>query len=151
MNNLFNLAHELLSWKVHRALISAKLEPYLGFLHSEQFGKPSLVCDFQELYRYLIDDFVIQYCQRLAKRGFTFKTEKLSAQKKGEREYLNDVETKDFTAKLNDYFETYVEIPRIKVGERQTIETLISEEALLFAKYLRNEKKDTLPRVGITE
>jgi CRISPR-associated protein Cas1 len=62
INNAFNLAYEVLSWKVHRALIKAKLEPYLGFLHSVQFGKPSLVCDFQELYRYLIDDFLIQYC-----------------------------------------------------------------------------------------
>lgn len=147
--NVFNLAYELLAWKVHRALISAKLEPYLGFLHSEQFGKPSLVCDFQELYRYLNDDFVIQYCQRFAKRDFMFKTEKMSAQKKGKREYLNDLETKDFTAKLNNYFETHVEIPRIKVGQRQTIETLINEEALLFAKYLRNEKKEWMPRVGI--
>ncbi len=116
MNNLFNLAYELLAWKVHRALINAKLEPYLGFLHSEQFGKPSLVCDFQELYRYLIDDFVFQYCQSLAKRDFMFKTEKMSGQKKGKREFLNDVGTKDFTAKLNDYFEKSVEVPRIKVG-----------------------------------
>ena len=29
------------------------------------------------------------------------------------------------------------EVPRMKVGERQTFETLISEEALLFSKYLR--------------
>jgi CRISPR-associated protein Cas1 len=83
VNNLFNLAYELLAWKVHRALVNAKLEPYLGFLHSEQFGKPSLVCDFQELYRYLIDDYVIQYCQKLARRDFMFKTEMMSAQKKG--------------------------------------------------------------------
>ena len=27
-------------------MLIAKLEPYLGFLHSEQHGKPSLVCDF---------------------------------------------------------------------------------------------------------
>jgi hypothetical protein len=47
----------------------------------------------------------------------------------------------DFNSKLNNYFETNVESPRIKVGERQTIETLINEEELLFAKYLRNEKK----------
>jgi hypothetical protein len=33
----------------------------------------------------------------------------------------------------------------------QTIETLINEEALLFAKYLREEKKEWLPRVGITK
>ena len=55
----------MLSWKVHRALINAKLEPFLGFLHSVQYGKPSLVCDFQELYRYLVDNFLIQYCRRL--------------------------------------------------------------------------------------
>ena len=36
--NTFNLAYEVLSWKVHRALIKAKLEPYLGFLYSVQFG-----------------------------------------------------------------------------------------------------------------
>ena len=119
----------------------------MSFLHSEQFGKPSLVCDFQELYRYLIDDFVIQYCQNLGKREFIFKTEKMSAQKKGKREYLNDAETKDFTAKLNEFFDGYAEIPRIKVGNRQTIETLISEEALLLAKYLRNEKKEWIPRI----
>lgn len=31
---------------------------------------------------------------------------------------------------LNEYFELMVEIPRIKVGKKQTIETLINEEAL---------------------
>ena len=44
-NNIYNLVYEVLSWKVHRALIKAKLEPYLGFLHSIQYGKPSLICD----------------------------------------------------------------------------------------------------------
>jgi len=50
---------------------------------------------------------------------------------------------------LNNYFESIVEIPRMKVGKRQTFETLISEEALLFAKYLRNEKKDWTPRLAM--
>jgi CRISPR-associated protein Cas1 len=149
LNNLFNLAYELLAWKVHRALINAKLEPYLGFLHSEQFGKPSLVCDFQELYRYLIDDFVIQYCDRLSKRDFTFKTEKASGKKKGKREYLNDVETREFTKRLNKHFETTVEIPRIRVGKRQTLETLINEEALLLARFLRTKEKFWVPKIAL--
>lgn len=104
------------------------------------------MCDFHELYRNWIDDFVIQYCQKLAKREFALKTENASGQKKGKREYLNDVETKDFTNRLNDYFEALIEVPRIKVGDRQTIETLVNEEALLFAKYLRNERKEWNPR-----
>jgi hypothetical protein len=40
-----------------------------------------------------------------------------------------------------------VEIPRMKVGKRQTFETLISEEALLFAKYLRQEKNAWILRL----
>jgi len=50
----------------------------LGVLHLLEECKQSLVCDFEELYRYLIDDFVIQYCQRLRKRDFTVKPESLS-------------------------------------------------------------------------
>ena len=151
LNNIFNYCYEMLSWKVHKALINAKLEPYLGFLHSVQFGKPSLVCDFQELYRYLIDDFVIQFCKNINVKDFVVKTEELSRSKKGKRQYLNDVKTRELTCKLNRYFEVNVEIPRIKVGKKQTIETLISEEALLFAKYLRNEREAWKPRIVVSQ
>ena len=40
---------------------------------------------------------------------------------------------------LNAFFEAIVEVPRMRIGGRQTIETLINEEALLFAKNLRDE------------
>jgi hypothetical protein len=43
-------------------------------------------------------------------------------------------------------FESIVELPRIKHGNKQTVETLINEEALLLAKYLRNEKQTWIPR-----
>jgi CRISPR-associated protein Cas1 len=132
---------------LNKALIKAKLEPYLGFLHSVQYGKPSLVCDFQELYRYLIDDFLIKHCQNIRKKDFTAKSESISRNKKGKREYLNDSKTSDLMRKLNDYFESEVEIPRIKHGEKQSLETLISEEALLFAKYLRHERETWMPRI----
>jgi CRISPR-associated protein Cas1 len=137
----------MLSWKVHKALVNAKLEPYLGFLHSEQFGKPSLVCDFMEIYRYLIDDFLIQYCRNLKAKDFITKYEALSRRKIAKREFLNDNETKDLMNCLNKYFEMQAEIPRMKVGNRQSFETLINEEALLLAKYLRREKKDWIPRL----
>jgi CRISPR-associated protein Cas1 len=147
INNIFNLAYEILSWKVHRALVNAKLEPYLGFLHSLQEGKPSLVCDFEELYRYLMDDFVIQYCQTLKKKDFYVKTEALSRKKLGKREYLSDSQTTELMKSLNRFFETMVEVPRIRVGKRQTIETLINEEALSFAQFLREEKTTWAPKI----
>jgi CRISPR-associated protein Cas1 len=129
MNNTFNLAYEILARKVHRALVKAKLEPYLGFLHSNQMGKLSLVCDFQELYRYLIDDFLIQYCKRISKRDFVTKTYVASRRKKGKREYLSDSETMTLLDELNKFFEKKVEVKRIRNGEHQTLETLINEEA----------------------
>jgi len=55
--------------------------------------------------------------------------------------------TNEFIKKLNVYFESKVEIPRIKVGKRQKLETLIDEESLLLAKYLRNERKSWEPRI----
>jgi hypothetical protein len=48
---------------------------------------------------------------------------------------------------LSEYFESKVEIPRIKIGKVQTIETLINEEALLFTKYLRGELSTWIPRI----
>lgn len=95
LNNLFNLGYELLSWKVHKALVNAKLEPYLSFLHSEQFGKPSLVCDFMEIYRFMIDNFLIQYYKGLKTKDFVMKYDLLSRHKIGKREYLNDLDTRE--------------------------------------------------------
>ena len=46
-------------------------------------------------------------------------------------------------------FNKMVEIPRIKHGKRQTLDTLITEEALLLAKFLRNERKQWKPRLSI--
>jgi CRISPR-associated protein Cas1 len=149
VNNVLNLAYEILSWKAHQALIRAKLEPYLGFLHSIAEGKPSLVCDFIELYRYLVDDFVIRYCQELRKDDFIAKSEDFSKNRKGKREYINESQTSTLVKDLNKYFQNKVKVRRIRMGESQEIETLINEEALLFAKYLRKEKEGWIPRIAV--
>ena len=51
---------------------------------------------------------------------------------------------------LHNHFESKVEVPRIRVGRIQTIETLINEEALLLAKYLRYERITWIPRIAHT-
>jgi hypothetical protein len=51
-------------------------------------------------------------------------------------------------SKINLFFRSKVEISRIKVGKKQEIETLIAEEALLFAKYLREEIPAWNPRIA---
>jgi CRISPR/Cas system-associated endonuclease Cas1 len=123
---------------------------YLGFLHSTQHGKPSLVCDVQELYRHCIDDFLIQYGQDLRKKDFVVKTESRSRTKQGQRAYLNDASTSDLVKNIHEFFESKVEHPRTRVGTQQTITTLINEEAALYAKFLRGELRTWNPRVSKT-
>ena len=77
------------------------------------------------------------------------KTENLSRKKTGKREYLNDRLTRDLMKKLDSLFESKIEIPRIKVGQKQSVETLINEEALLLAKFLHDERKTWIPRIAL--
>jgi len=146
INNVFNFGYYILKCRVHKALIKAKLEPYLGFLHSTAHGKPSLVCDFQELYRYLIDDFLIERCQKLHKNDFVRITDFIMHLKMGKRIHLCEYEADELAENLNSFFRRTVEIPRIRIGRRQTIATLINEEALLLAKFLRDERRKWTPR-----
>ena len=151
INNVFNFGYYVLKCRIHKALLKAKLEPYLGFLHSSQFGKPSLVCDFQELYRYLIDDFLIERCKKFHKNDFVLVTDFMMKLKMGKKIHLCEYETDSLAKGLNSLFENDMAIPRIKHGKKQTLDTLISEEALLLAKYLRNERKEWTPRMVIIE
>ena len=146
LNNVFNFAYYVLECRIHKALLKAKLEPYLGFLHSVQHGKPSLVCDFQELYRYLIDDFLAERAKKFHKK-LVLVTDFMMSLKMGKKIHLKEYETNELAEDLNAFFDRMVNVERIKVGNRQTIDTLISEEALLFAKYLRQERKEWRPRL----
>ena len=100
MNNTFNLGYRILSSKVMTALIKAKLEPYLGFYHTVKFGQPSLVCDFMDLYCYLIDHFLISYCRKLDLNDFEWKDD-IHAGRKGTKNFLIDL---NFTFKLELMF-----------------------------------------------
>ena len=67
----------------------------------------------------------------------------------GKRIHLCEFETDSLADGLNSLFNREVEIPRIKQGKRQTLNTLISEEALLFAKFLRHERETWNPRIAV--
>ena len=62
--------------------------------------------------------------------------------------HLREYEADSLADGLNSLFESEINVPRIRYGKKQTLDTLISEEALLLAEYLRNEKKDWTPRVA---
>lgn len=147
LNNVFNFGYYVLKCRVYKALLRSKLEPFLGFLHALQHVKPSLVCDFMELYRYLIDDFLIERRTKLHKNDFVAVTDFVLHLRMGKRIHLCEFEADKLAEDLNSLFERKVEISRIKHGKRQTLDTLICEEALLLAKYLRGESNSWVPRL----
>lgn len=65
------------------------------------------------------------------------------------RIHLCKFKTDSLADGLNNFFNRRVDIPRIKVGKEQSVETLINEEALLLAKYFRNELETWIPRIVI--
>ncbi len=109
--------------------------------------EPSLVCDIQELYRHLIDDFLIERAKKFHKNDFVVVTDFMMKLKMGKKIHLCDYETDKLADDLNNLFEKPVQIPRMNVGKWQTFDSLISEECLLLAKYLRNERKEWNPRL----
>jgi hypothetical protein len=90
----------------------------------------------------MIDDFLIERCHTLRKKDFVLVTDFMMHLKMGKKIHLCEFEADSLAEDLNRLFDRMIEVPRIKHGSRQSIDTLIAEEALLFAKYLRQEKKE---------
>jgi hypothetical protein len=90
---------------------------------------------------------LIERCRTLCKNDFVVVTDFMMKLKMGKRIHLCKFETDSLADGLNNLFKRKVEIPRIRHGKRQTLDTLINEEALLLAKFLRNERKEWNPRI----
>jgi CRISPR-associated protein Cas1 len=65
VNVLLSLGYTLLANALHTQVQVAGLDPYLGSLHSPEYGRPSLVLDLMEEFRpVLVDSLVLQLVNR---------------------------------------------------------------------------------------
>ena len=58
-NMALNYGYGILYSEVERSCILAGLDPYLGFLHTDRYGKPSMVLDMVEQFRAIIDRSIV--------------------------------------------------------------------------------------------
>ncbi len=58
-NMSLNYGYGILYSEIERACILSGLDPYLGFLHTDRYGKPSMVLDMVEEFRAIIDRVII--------------------------------------------------------------------------------------------
>lgn len=59
VNALLSLGYTLVGTEVHQGVMSAGLDPSLGFLHQPLPGRESLVLDLTEIFRSAVDHFVL--------------------------------------------------------------------------------------------
>ncbi|OEF97152.1 CRISPR-associated endonuclease Cas4/Cas1 [Desulfuribacillus alkaliarsenatis] len=59
VNCLLSFAYTLLTKDVIEAIIRVGLDPYLGFFHSDKYGRPALALDIMEEFRPIIADSVV--------------------------------------------------------------------------------------------
>jgi CRISPR-associated protein Cas1 len=72
-NVALNVGYAMLRRRVWSAVISAGLNPYVGFLHSIRSGRESLVFDLMEEFRPLVDKFLIGKAREKGEEGISLR------------------------------------------------------------------------------
>ena len=143
LNNIFNLSYDVLRWEVYKSILGSHLDPYLGYLHSIEHSKPSLVCDLQEPYRAWIDGFLVEYCRTLSEKDLQMKFDGRKP-----RIFLRHPASSRLIAKLNRYLNSKVKKQRThKYGSRSRMKTIIQEDTERLAGYIRGELPTWEPTV----
>ena len=125
-NAFLNYAYGILYSRVEKALIIAGLDPYLGFLHRDDYNYKSMVYDFIEPYRAFGDKIVFTlFAAKKVRQDHTDKiTNGFSLNKEGK-------------ILLVEAFNKYMEAERVRYKNRnQTRANIIQFDAHIFANKL---------------
>jgi CRISP-associated protein Cas1 len=133
INSMLSLGYALLRHDIQGALNIVGFDPYLGYLHVERYGRPSLALDLMEEFRPLVVDAVV--LSAINKRSLCpsdFTTEPLSGavslSDEGRRTFLRLYEQKKQS-----------EFKHPVLGRKCTYQEAFEIQARLLAKYLMAE------------
>ncbi|MEM8640393.1 MAG: type I-D CRISPR-associated endonuclease Cas1d [Cyanobacteria bacterium P01_G01_bin.54] len=141
VNALLSLGYALLRHDVQSAVNIVGFDPYLGYLHTEQYGRPSLALDLMEEFRPLVVDAMVLSTlnnQRLTPADFESEplSRAVSLTKEGLKTFLRLYEKKK-----QDTFKHPV--MKRKCSYQQAFEW----QARLLAKYLMDETEQYPPLI----
>jgi len=136
-NALLSYGYGILYTEVEKACLVAGLNPYMGFLHTDRVGRPSLVLDLMEEFRQpVIDSSVIAIITK--KVVNTDDIEPLNGgfylNSPGKNKLVEAVVSK--LSKIIDYQK-----------ERKSFSSLILQQERYIVKYIGHETKNYLPFV----
>lgn len=133
VNSLLSLGYAVLRHDVQSALNIVGFDPYLGYLHTERYGRPSLSLDMMEEFRPLVVDAVVLSsinCKRLAPEDFV--TETISGAVS-----LTDEKRRDFLRLYEQKKQSQFKHP--VMGRQCTYQEAFEIQARLLAKYLMGQ------------
>jgi len=125
-NAFLNYGYGVLYSKIEKALIIAGIDPYLGFLHRDDYNQKSMVFDFIEPYRIYVDEVVFKLfsAKKVNKSHAEKITNGFSLNKEGKILLMQS---------LNKFIEE--EKVRYK-GKNNTRNNIIQYDAHAFASYI---------------
>lgn len=115
INAIINYGFGFLYRIVEKGIILSGLDPYIGFIHSDNYNKISLVFDVIEKYRIWVEDCIISM---LSKK----QLKKSHFEKWSNGYYLNDDGKKIFIPIFNEYLDKTILYKNRNVQRRNTIQ-----------------------------
>ncbi len=135
VNALLSFVYTLLMHEVQSALEATGLDPYVGFLHTDRPGRPSLALDMMEEFRpYLADRLVLSLINRkqISGKGFIEQCES--------GVLMNDETRKEVISAWQKRKQDEIQHPFLQ--ETIPLGLLPYSQALLFSRYLRGDIDD---------
>lgn len=145
VNAMINYSYGVLYSKVERACIIAGLDPYIGFLHTDNYNKKSLVFDMIEVFRIYADKIVMKLFTGRQCRNDMFTKESSGSiiLEKPAKELL--------ISNLNEYMDQKVRftVKSSKTGKTRQIKRLdtIQAEAHTLANSMINKETKDIPTI----
>jgi len=132
-NAFLNYAYGILYTRIEKALILAGLDPYVGYLHRDDYNQKSMVFDFIEPFRIFVEVPVFRLftAKKVNKAHIDEITNGVTLNKEGKELLIKA---------LNDYLEE--DSIRYK-NRNQTRANIIQQEAHTYANQLIEKTKDT--------
>jgi CRISPR-associated protein Cas1 len=131
VNALLSYAYTLLMHQVMAAVNLVGLDPYVGFLHSSQYGKPALALDVMEEFRPVIADSVVLTLLNNGMLKPADFVEELGACR------MTDPARRTFLTKFEERLNTEVQHPTFKY--KATYRRCLELQVRLAAKWLTGE------------
>jgi len=145
VNALLSLGYTLLFSKILSFVEASGLDPYLGYLHSTDYGKPSLVLDLMEEWRPLFVDTLVIRC--LSWKAISTKdfTDQVLEEDEPYSIKLTPAGLKKFITQFQQKLkEESFYPPR---GKRLKTFLIFKEQVYQFAKVLKAEKQEFIPYI----